>query len=138
MEKFLNPVARLFIAHIFLLSGLSKIGQYAGTQAYMEAMGVPGALLPAVILLEVVAAVMLIVGWQTRWAALGLAGFTIISAIIFHANFADQTHMIMFMKNGAITGGLLLLAANGAGYFSVDNHRSRQRQMTHGHAGATA
>jgi len=128
MEKYLHPIARVFIAHIFLLSGLSKIGQYTGTQAYMETMGVPGALLPLVIMLEIAGAIALIVGWQTRWAALALAGFTVVSALLFHGNIADQTHMLMFMKNWAIAGGLLLLAANGPGHFSIDTRQSRQQQ----------
>ena len=77
----------------------------------MEAMGVPGMLLPLVILLEVGGALALIAGWQTRSVSLALAGFTILSAMIFHADLGDQTTMIMFMKNFAIAGGLLVLAA---------------------------
>ena len=121
MEKFLTPLARLFMGHIFLLAGINKISQYAGTQGYMESMGVPGGLLPLVIILEIAGGLAIILGWQVKWSALALAGFTIVSAIIFHSNLGDQIQMIMFMKNWAIAGGLLLLAANGAGAMSLDN-----------------
>ena len=62
----------------------------------------------------------LIVGWQTRWAAYALALFSIVAAVIFHSNLADEIQMILFMKNWALAGGLLVLAANGAGAFSLD------------------
>lgn len=111
MEKVLNLAGRLLLAQIFLVAGINKITGYAGTQGYMEAMGVPGMLLPAVILFEVVGAIALIIGWKTRWAALSLAGFSVLSAVIFHADPGDQMQMILFMKNFAIAGGLLVLAA---------------------------
>lgn len=137
MEKFFSPVARILMAQIFLMAGLSKMGQYAGTQAYMDSMGVPGMLLPLVIMLEVGGALALIVGWQTRWAAIALAGFSAVSAVIFHANFADQVQMIMFMKNWAIAGGLLMLATHGAGSFSLENRLARSRQNASTRVGAT-
>jgi len=120
MEKYTNLAGRILLAHIFLLAGINKITGYSGTQGYMDAMGVPGMLLPLVILLEVGGAVALIVGWQTRWAAYALALFSIVAALIFHANLSDQIQMILFMKNWAIAGGLLVLAANGAGAFSLE------------------
>ena len=92
-------------------------------------MGVPGALLPLVILLEVGGAIAIIVGWQTRITAFLLAGFTLLAGLIFHSNFADQMQMIMFMKNVAIAGGFLVLVAHGAGALSVDN-----RLANHKHA----
>ena len=121
MEKLTQLFARVALGHIFLLSGLSKISAYEGTQGYMDAMGVPGALLPAVILLEVVGGLAVIAGWKIRWASYALAGFSVMAAILFHSNFADQIQMIMFMKNIAIGGGLLLLAVHGAGAYSIDN-----------------
>jgi putative oxidoreductase len=126
MERYTNLAGRILLAHIFLLAGLNKIGGgYAGTQAYMESAGVPGALLPLVIALEIGGALALIVGWQTRIAAWALALFSIVAAILFHANFSDQIQMIMFMKNFAIAGGLLVLAANGAGAFSLEGTGTR-------------
>lgn len=121
MNSITEWFARLLLAQIFLLAGLNKIGGYEGTQAYMESMGVPGVLLPAVIVVEVLGAILIITGYYTRLAAAALAGFTVIAAIIFHAEFADKMQMIMFMKNVAITGGLLLLVVNGAGDISVDS-----------------
>lgn len=125
MNKYSSLVARVLLAHIFILAGLSKMGAeaYAGTQGYMAAMGVPEMLLPLVIMLEVAAGLALIVGWKTRWAAYALASFTVIAAIIFHRDFADQMQMILFMKNLAIAGGLILLAEHGAGVFSLDNRK---------------
>jgi putative oxidoreductase len=123
MEKFMYLAGRVLVAHIFLLAGLQKIGNYAGTQGYMESMGVPGMLLPLVILAEVGGAVALIVGWQTRWAAAGLALFCLLSAALFHANFSDGVQMIMFMKNLSIAGGLLFIAAHGAGAYALDTRR---------------
>ena len=124
MTKYSSVVGRILLAHIFILAGLNKMGAgYAGTQGYMEAMGVPGMLLPLVILVEIGAGLALLVGWQTRWAALALAGFTVLAALIFHNKLGEQMQMILFMKNLAITGGLLLLAEHGAGAYSLDKHK---------------
>ena len=123
MEKIAQLIARLFLAQIFFLSGIFKIGGYEGTQGYMEAMGIPGMLLPFVIALEIGGGLALIAGWQTKWVSLALAGFTLVAAVIFHNNLADQMQMIMFMKNIAIAGGLLLLAIHGAGSYSLDSRR---------------
>lgn len=120
LQELASPLGRLFIALIFLVSGLNKISGYEGTQGYMEAMGVPGGLLPLVILTEVVLGLAVIVGYRTRLAAFGLAGFSLLSGAIFHGNFGDQMQMIMFMKNVAIAGGFLLLVANGGGAYSLD------------------
>ena len=84
------PVGRVLISLMFVVSGVNKISGYTGTQGYMEAMGVPGELLPLVIALEIGGGLAIIVGWQTRLAALALAGFSLLSALMFHANFADQ------------------------------------------------
>lgn len=120
MDKIQILAGRILLAHIFLLSGISKISGYAGTQGYMESVGVPGMLLPLVIVLEIGGALALIIGWQTRWAAWALAAFSVVAAIIFHSNFADQMQSILFMKNLAMAGGLLVLAAHGAGGLSLD------------------
>jgi len=123
MEKAATTIGRILLGHIFLLAGISKIGDYAGTQGYMEAMGAPGLLLPLVILLEVGGGLTLIAGFQARITALALAGFSIVAAVIFHADFGNQMQMIMFMKNLAIAGGLLFVTAFGAGTWSVDAYR---------------
>ncbi len=122
MKDYTDVVGRILIAVLFLLAGIGKLGAgYEGTQGYMEAFGVPGILLPLVILVEIGGALLLIVGFQTRWTALAIAGFTIISAIIFHSDFGDQAQMTNFLKNLAIAGGLLVLYANGPGKYSLDN-----------------
>jgi len=118
---------RVLLASLFLISGLGKIGAYAGTAGYMSALGVPAALLPIVIATEVLGAIAIIVGWRTRITAFLLAGFTLLSALLFHNNFADQIQMIMFLKNVAIAGAFLLLVANGAGALSLD-HRFARRE----------
>lgn len=120
MDKYLTLAGRILLGHIFLLAGISKITGYAGTQGYMEAMGVPGMLLPLVIILEIGAGLAVIVGWQTKWAAYALAGFSILAGLIFHTNFADQMQSILFMKNLSIAGGFLILAVHGAGAYSLD------------------
>jgi putative oxidoreductase len=112
---------RVLLAALFLLSGVGKIGGYDATAGYMASVGVPGALLPLVIAIEVLGAAAIIVGWKTRIVAFLLAGFTLLSAVIFHSNFADQIQMIMFLKNLSIAGGFLLLVAHGAGRISVDH-----------------
>jgi putative oxidoreductase len=120
MERTFNLAGRVLLAHIFVLSGWSKIAGYAGTQAYMASVGLPGTLLPLVIALELLGGLGLIVGFKTRWTALALAAFSVIAALVFHNNFADQMQLISFMKNLAIAGGLLVLAQTGALAPSVD------------------
>lgn len=126
MKNVVDVIARVFLAHIFVLAGISKIGGYAATQGYMQSMGVPGMLLPLVIALEIGGGLALIVGFQTQLAALALAGFSIIAAAIFHHNFANQMQSIMFMKDVAMSGGLLLLVIHGAGDFSIDKLRANK------------
>lgn len=120
-QKFAAPVGRVLIALVFLTAGLNKIGTYDNVAGYMDSMGVPGVLLPLVILLEVVGAIAIILGFKTRIAAFLLAGFCVLSALIFHSNFADQNEMVQFMKNLAIAGGFLSLFVHGAGSYSLDN-----------------
>ena len=91
----------------------------------MESQGVPGALLLPTILLEIGGALAIIAGWQTKLVALALAGFSLLAGILFHGNFADQMQQILFLKNVAIAGGFLFLAANGAGAWSLDARRAR-------------
>ncbi|PSJ18476.1 DoxX family protein [Nitrosomonas supralitoralis] len=125
MEKINQLIARVFLGQIFLISGFFKISGYESTQGYMEAMGVPGMVLPLVIALEMIGGLAIMAGWQTRLASMALAIFTLVAAVIFHSNFSDQIQMIMFMKNIAITGGFLLLAVYGAGAYSLDSYRNK-------------
>ena len=111
---------RVLMSSIFIMAGINKISGYAGTQGYMESMGVPGALLPLVILLQVGGGLAVLSGWHTRIAAFLLAGFCVLSALIFHANFGDQAQSILFMKNMAMAGGLLFLVSGGKHAWSID------------------
>jgi putative oxidoreductase len=116
---------RALLAALFLIAGIGKIGGYAATATYMASVGVPGALLPMVIATEVLGAAAIIVGWKTRLVAFLLAGFALLTAVIFHSNFANQVEMVMFLKNVSIAGGFLLLVANGAGPLSLDHRFSK-------------
>jgi putative oxidoreductase len=118
-------VGRAVLASLFLLSGLTKLGAYKATAAFMALAGVPGALLPLVIATELGGSIAVILGWRTRIAATLLTGFSLLTAFVFHNNFADQTQMIMFLKNVSIAGGFLLLVANGAGPISLDRRSGR-------------
>jgi putative oxidoreductase len=124
-QNLADLAGRILIAVLFLTAGFGKIAGYAGTQGYMQSHGLPGALLPLVIALEIGASALVIAGWWTRVAALALAAFSIAAALLFHANFGDAMQQINFMKNLAIAGGFLILAANGAGAWSVDARRAR-------------
>ena len=117
------PLGRLLLALIFIIAGYGKIFAYAGTQGYMDSMGVPGVLLPLVIALELLGGLAIVLGWQTRIVAFLLAGFCVLSAVIFHGNVGDQGEHIQFLKNLGLTGGFLLLVAHGAGAWSLDNRR---------------
>jgi putative oxidoreductase len=113
---------RLLIAAIFLMSGLGKIANPEMTQGYIASAGLPFPLLAYLIAVavEVGGGALLVVGFQTRIVSIVLAIFTIAAALSFHHNFADQNQMVHFLKNIAITGGLLQVVAFGAGRFSID------------------
>ena len=121
LQTFAAPTGRFFLAIMFFMSGITKISQYEGTQGYMEAMGVSGSLLPLVILTEAVGGLLIILGWKTKYVAFALAGFSVLSAILFHADFSNQVEMTNFMKNIAIAGGFMTLFVHGPGAFAVDN-----------------
>lgn len=120
-QSLLSLTGRILLALIFVTAGYSKIGGYDGTLQYMAAYGLPGVLLPLVILAELGGGLALIVGFLTRTAAAGLAVFSVVSAIIFHSDFNDQMQGILFMKNIAMAGGLLYVVAYGAGTLSLDH-----------------
>jgi putative oxidoreductase len=124
-QPIVELAGRILLAVLFLLSGIGKVGAYSATAAFMSASGVPGALLPLVIATEIGGALAIIAGWNTRLVAFLLAGFSLLSALAFHRNFADQAQMVNFLKNVSIAGGFLLLVANGAGPLSIDRRKSR-------------
>ena len=124
---FTKLVARILMSVMFIVAGYSKIGAYAGTQEYMAAAGVPGFLLPLVILLELGGGLAILFGFFTRWVALAFAAFCLISAWMFHNVPGDQMQQIMFMKNITIAGGFLILACAGAGRFSFDHAMAKAK-----------
>jgi putative oxidoreductase len=126
MQSLNALVGRFGLSLIFILSGIAKISAFAGTQQYMASAGVPGFLLPLVIALEVGGGLAILAGAFTRSVAIALALFSVASAILFHGNLGDQNQFIHFMKNVAIAGGFLVLAANGAGPISIDALRRKK------------
>ena len=120
-----STAGRVLLALLFFTAGLGKLGALAGTVGYIASKGLPlpGLLYALAVATEIVGGALLLIGFKTRAAALALAAFTVVAAIIFHSQFSDQNEMIHFMKNLAITGGLLLVAASGAGRFSLDARR---------------
>jgi putative oxidoreductase len=113
---------RFLLAILFILSGLSKLGSPAGTQAYIASAGLPLPVLAYVVavVVELGGGLMLLVGYRTRAAALALALFTLVAAAFFHNQLGDRNQFIHFMKNLAICGGLLQLYVFGAGGLSID------------------
>ncbi len=127
--KYLPFVGRVLIGGIFAVSGLSKLGSYAGTTAAITAAGLPLAPLgfAVAIAIEIGLGLFLLIGYRTRLAALALAIWCVVTAIFFHRNFADQNTMIHFMKNLMIAGGLLQIVHFGAGAFGVDTVASERK-----------
>lgn len=118
-------IARVMMALIFILSGLSKIGTAVAIRGYMEAMGVPSVLLWPTIVFEIGAGLLVVLGYGTRVIALLLAGFCLLTAAIFHHQFSDQIQLVMFLKNISMAGGFLLLASVGSGSLSIDARLDR-------------
>lgn len=114
-------LARVLMAAIFLLSGIAKLADPAGTAAYVASAGLPAPQLGAwgAALLETLGGLALISGYRVRPAALALALFSLVAALFFHSNLADQNQMIHFLKNLAMAGGLLQLAITGPGRFAL-------------------
>jgi putative oxidoreductase len=120
-------VGRILLALIFVLSGLSKLGGFAGTVGYIQSVGLPAAQLLAVIaiMFELGGGLLLVLGWKARWGAAALFVFTFLAAVLFHAYWAaapDQAMMqqIQFMKNLAMMGGLLYIVVYGSGPLSLE------------------
>ncbi|MEO7067727.1 MAG: DoxX family protein [Rhodanobacter sp.] len=131
-SSFVPTVARALLASLFLISGIGKIAAPAATKAYIAYAGLP---LPDVayliaIFVEVGLGTALLLGYRTRLVAWLMAAFTLASAFAFHAHFGDPAQMTNFLKNLAITGGLLQVAIYGAGSFALDNLIGLRRTQT--------
>ncbi len=118
-QDLLALVGRLLLAIIFVIEAWIKITDYDGTIRYMEAYSVPGALLPLVILTELGGGLLVAAGVYARVAALALAGFCLATALFFHRDIADAGQLVHLLKNLAITGGFLMLAAFGPGAWTI-------------------
>ncbi|SFN51935.1 DoxX family protein [Xenorhabdus japonica] len=125
MKKFEDSsllIARILISVLFIIAGYGKLGDaYAGTQEFMEAMKVPGILLPLTILLELGGGIAVMFGLLTRTTAVFTFIFCILTAILFHNDFSNDMNLTMFLKNFSIGAGYLLLAMMGPGKFSIDH-----------------
>jgi len=121
VEEISKPLGRLLIAQVFLVLGYRKLINYDATAGWMESMGISGSLLPLVIMVEILGSLGLIIGWQTRICAILLCGYCFLTALLFHMEFSDPMEQISFMKNIALSGGLLYIFASGAGKLSLDN-----------------
>uniref|UniRef100_A0A8J4H986 DoxX family protein n=1 Tax=Acidicaldus sp. TaxID=1872105 RepID=A0A8J4H986_9PROT len=134
MRDGVDLVGRVLIAVLFIWSGVGKIENPAGTMQFIALAGlpVPMAAYVVALLVEVGGGVLLLLGWQTRLVASVMALFTLAAALGFHTHFADHNQQIHFMKNLAIMGGLLHVAAFGAGVFSLDQRANRAASPLHG------
>lgn len=116
-------MGRVMLALIFILAGVGKIMDPAGTTGYMQAMGVSTMFFWPAVALEILGGLAIAVGYKTHFAALLLAIFSITAAVLFHADFGDKMQMILFLKNIAMAGGLLLLAASPTTAYSLDSKK---------------
>ena len=131
MQNPLSLIGRALLALLFIPAGFAKLTGFAGTVAYIASKGVPFPELAAAaaVGVELGLGILLLVGWQARWAALGLAFFTVVVTFIFHAFWAVPAVQVMqqqqaFFKNIAVVGGLLTVAAWGPGAWSFDGNRN--------------
>ncbi len=122
---------RVLLALIFLVAGFSKLGDIPGTMAYTASGGLPGVFAFAAIAIEIIGGLFVLVGYRTRWAALALALFCVVTGVLYHfvpaqelTGMEAQAQMTNFMKNLAIAGGFLVLASQGARGWSLDGRRA--------------
>ena len=125
MTNILDLVGRVFISLVFLLSGINKIGNYEGSIGWMESFGMPGIFLIPAIILEIVAPILIIIGFKVKIAAALLSVFCIATALIFHTDFSNQMQFVSFMKNIALAGGFLFLVINDTKNLSLERKLSK-------------
>ena len=135
MTNLASPLAlagRILLAFFFVPAGFAKLTDIAGNMAFTASGGLPGWFVFPALGLEIVAGLALLAGWQTRWASLGLAAFTLVAAYFYHylpsqglEPGAAFVQTLLFQKNLAIAGGLLVLAGLGAGAISLDARQGR-------------
>ena len=127
MANVLDLVGRIFISALFLISAFNKIFNLDGSIGWMEGYGVPGFLIYPAIAVEIILPVLVIVGYQARIAAGILAVFCLMTAFLFHFDFADQSQLISFLKNIGLAGGFLFIVVNGTKDWAVDREKKYVR-----------
>ena len=127
MVNVLDLVGRIFISALFLISAFNKIFNLDGSIGWMEGFGVPGFLIFPAIAVEIILPILVIVGYQARIAAGVLAVFCLVTAFLFHFDFADQSQLVSFLKNIGLAGGFLFIVANGTKDWAVDKEKKYVR-----------
>lgn len=127
MANLIDLIGRVLISLVFLLSGYNKILNYDGTISWMEGYGVPGFLLWPTIILEIILPILIIVGYRTQLSAILLAIFCMVTAIIFHLDFANQMQVIALLKNFGLAGGFIFIAINGPKDWALDRKKKYVR-----------
>ena len=120
-------IARVFMAAVFVIFGIYKIVFNAKMKGYMKAHGVPDVLIYLVIMVQIGGGILVVLGYQTRFAALMLAGFCIVAPLLFHTDFKNGVELAHFTKDFAIAGGFLFMLAYGPGPLSLDEHLSHAK-----------
>ena len=124
----IEAIGRILLSSLFLIEGVRKFFFQEETIMYMEDYGVPEILFFPSIILEVLFPILLIIGYKTRFSASIMALFTLTVALIFHTNFENQMELIIFLKDFAIAGGFLIIAANEPKIFSIDYYLKSKKQ----------
>lgn len=127
MANVFDLIGRILISALFIISAYNKVLSIDGTMSWMEGFGVPGFLLYAVIVLEIILPLFVIIGYKARIAAALLAIFCVATAFIFHLDFSDPMQKVSFFKNIGLAGGFLFIVANGTKDWSVDREKKYVR-----------
>ena len=127
MANVFDLIGRILISTLFIISAYNKVLSIDGTMSWMEGFGVPGFLLYAVIVIEIILPLFVIVGYKAKIAAALLAIFCVATAFIFHLDFSDPMQKISFFKNIGLAGGFLFIVANGTKDWSVDREKKYVR-----------
>ena len=125
MSNILDLISRIFLSLVFLINGYSKITNIEGTIGWMEMYGLPGYFIYPAIVLEIVAPIFLIVGYQVRLSSIALGFFCLATAVIFLRDLSDPMTLTNFLKNVALAGGFFVLAINGPKEYSLDKRISK-------------
>ena len=120
MTNIIDLLGRIFISVLFFINGIFKINNYDGTIEWMDSYGLPGIMIIPAIIIEIVAPILIVIGYKTKIAAALLFLFCLSTAFIFHNDFSDQMQLTAFLKNIALAGGFMFLIANGAQGYSLD------------------